>query len=125
MLNSSWIGDAVTGVVDGLFSGSVRLGVSNKTVETDPEFRKSSLSLSLPEGREDGTCWLYFWIHTDPHSHARCQLACSFMGQKWKSLGFFFFLDRLQQEKRSHCPMSVPNSTTTTQHSQSRGRTHI
>lgn len=54
MLNSSWIGGAVTGVGDGLFSGSVRLGVSSKTVETDPEFKKSSPSLSLPEGREDG-----------------------------------------------------------------------
>lgn len=54
MLNSSWIGDSVTGVGDGLFSGSVRVGVSNKTVETDPECKKSSLSLSLPAGREDG-----------------------------------------------------------------------
>lgn len=61
MLNSSWIGDAVTGVGDGLFSGSVRVGVSNKTVETDPEFKKSSLSLSLPAGRED-----------DSRSYARC-----------------------------------------------------
>lgn len=42
----------MTGVGDGLFSGSVRLGVSNKAVETDPEFKKSSPSLSLPEGRE-------------------------------------------------------------------------
>lgn len=54
MLNSLWIGDPVTGVGDGLFSGSVRFGASNKTVETDPEFKKSSLSLSLPAGREDG-----------------------------------------------------------------------
>lgn len=58
MLNSSWIGDAVAGVGDGLFSGSVRLGVSNKTVEIDPEFRKSSLSLSLPGGREDGNLFI-------------------------------------------------------------------
>lgn len=91
-LNSSWIGDAVTGVGDGLFSGSVRLGVSNKTVETDPEFKKSSPSLSLPKGREERNLLallLDTWWPLLPH---KAQLACSFMGQKGKRLGLFFFL---------------------------------
>lgn len=76
-MNSSWIGDAVTGVGDGLFSGSARLGVSNKPVETDPEF-KSSFSLSLPEGGEHENLLVF-----QPLLPHKLQPV---MGQKWKDL---------------------------------------
>lgn len=79
-MNSSWIGDAVTGVGDGLFSGSVRLGVSNKPMETDPEF-KSSLSLSLPEGREHRTLLVLQSLLLP-----KVQPVHPVMGQKWKDL---------------------------------------
>lgn len=46
-------------------------------METDPEF-KSSLSLSLPEGREHETCWFY-----NPFSHT----GCSQHAQLWAKSG--------------------------------------
>lgn len=44
--------------------------MSNKAVETDPEFKKSSLSLSLPEGREAGFTSGYMMTLNPTHGAA-------------------------------------------------------
>lgn len=105
-LNSSWIGDAVTGVGDGLFSGSVRLGVSNNPVETDPEFN-SSLSFSLPEGTEHGNL-----LVLQPCSHT----SCSHRAQLWAKngriwlLGFFRTDYKRRKGVMAKCHFSIQPS---------------